>query len=195
VGRIAGLASNKSRHDVLEPREMVYVSFALAADGSASDFRLERPSRPAAGQEVLRAAAAAAPYPKPSFDPQACLADGRAIIWLVGFIRCDDTRSQEYTAAVAKRIQGAVDAAGLTALEPDKVALRVKIDGGGQAIAITVHDVHSAEAGERVAAVARSLSPFEVPDESVRQCVADHPFFVWIGLPGLTRPPIRIPDR
>src|SRR5262245_60063176 len=90
VAQIAGLASNKARHDVLEPREMVYVSFAVSADGSASDFRLARPSRQAAAEEVLRAAAAAAPYPAPPFDPTACLEGGRATIWLVGFIRCDE---------------------------------------------------------------------------------------------------------
>jgi hypothetical protein len=195
LARAAALASNKALHDVLEPHEMVYVSFALAADGSASDFRLDRPSRPAAGEEILRAAAAAAPYSRPPFDPAACLWDGRVQISIVGHIRCDETRASAYTGAVAERIQDAINSAGLTgAPEPDKVALKVKIDQSGKAIAITVHDAHSTEVGERVAALARTLSPFGAPDDSIRQCVSDHPFFVWVGLPGITRGPIFIHD-
>ena len=65
VARIAGLVSNQSRSGILNAHESVDVSFALAGDGSASDFRLMRPSRPAAAEEVLRAAAAASPYPRP----------------------------------------------------------------------------------------------------------------------------------
>ncbi len=192
VERIAGLVSNKSRHDVLEPREMVYVSFAVGADGAASEFRLARPSRPAAAEEVLRAAAAAAPYPPPPFDPQACLAGGRATIWLVGHVRCDEARASEYTAAVASRIQRAVTEAAITTPQSEKVTLRVKIDRQGAARAITVHDAQSAELSERIAAVARKLAPFEAPGDSIAQCVADQPFFVWIELPGLTRAPIRL---
>lgn len=192
VERIAGLVSNRARHDVLEPREMVYVSFAVSADGSASDFRLARPSRPAAADEVLRAAAAAAPYPRPPFDPAACLVGGRATIWLVGHVRCDETRANEYTEAVASRIQRAVHEAGITAPETEKIALRVKIDRNGAADSIKVHDARSAEAGARVAEIARKLAPFEAPGDSIAQCVADRPFFVWVHLPGETRPPVRI---
>jgi hypothetical protein len=194
VERIAALASNKMRGDVLEPRETIFISFALASDGSASEFRLARPSRPAAAEEVLRAAAAASPYPRPPFDPKVCLIGGRATISIFGIVRCDDTRASEYTNAVAARIQRAISEAGITALQGEKkVALRVKIDRKGVADSIKVHDAQSAETGERVAAVARKLAPFEAPGDSIAQCVADQPFFVWIEVPsGETRPPIRI---
>src|SRR5262245_27374069 len=191
VGRIAGLASNQARDDVLEPYESVSVSFALSADGSASEFRLARPSRPAAGEEVLRAATAAAPYPRPPFDPQACLVGGRATIGVIGPRRCDNTRASEYTDTVASRIQRAVGDAGIAAPETQDVALRVKVGRKGESASIQVHDARSAEMGERVAAVARKLA-FEAPGDSITQCVADHPFFVWIRLTGDTRPPVRI---
>jgi CRISPR/Cas system-associated endoribonuclease Cas2 len=192
VARIAGLASNQARGDVLEPREMVQVSFAIATDGAASDFRLVRPSRPAAAEEVLRAAAAAAPYPRPPFDPAACLVGGRATIWLIGDVRCDGTRADEYTEAVALRIQRAVSEARITAPQSEKIALRVKLDRNGAADSIRVHDAQSAEIGDRVAEVARKLAPFEAPGDAIAQCVADRPFFVWIHLSGETRPPIRV---
>jgi len=193
--RAASRASNKARSDVLEPHETVYVSFALAADGSASDFRLDRPSRLEAGQEILRAATAATPYPKPPFDPEACLWNGRVAFSIVGHIRCDATRASAYTDAVGARLQSAINSAGLVGLEPDKVTLKVKIDARGNVLAISVHDAKSAELGERVAALARTLSPLEAPHDSIRQCVADHPFFIWVGLPGTTRGPILLHER
>jgi hypothetical protein len=191
VARINGLVSNRARSDILEPRESAWVSFALGRDGSASEFRVERTKRSAAGQEVLRAAAAAAPYPRPPFDPLACLVGGRATIGLIGLKRCDDTRVDEYTEMVSTRIQRAVAEAGIAAPEGDKIALRVKIDREGAPV-ISVLDAQSGEVGERVAVVARELAPFEAPDDSVAQCVADSPIFVWIELPGLTRAPIRV---
>jgi hypothetical protein len=193
LGRIAALVSNESRSDVLEPRETVAVSFALSADGSASDFRLARPSRPAAAEEILRAAAAAAPYPRPPFDPRACLVGGRATIGIFGILRCDETRASEYMDAVASRVQRAVGEAGITAPQQETVALRVKIDRKGAADSIKVHDAQTAELGERVAAVALELAPFEAPGDSIAQCVSDRPFFVWIRLrAGETRVPLRI---
>lgn len=192
VERIAGLVSNQARDDVLEPRETVHVSFALAADGSASDFRLARPSRPAAAEEVLRAAAAAAPYPRPPFDPAACLFGGRATISLFGIVRCDGTRASEYSDALASRIQRAVQEAAITAPQNEQIALRVKIGRNGAVDSVKVHDAQSAEAGERAAAVVRKLTPFEAPGESIAQCVADQPLFLWIELPGETRPAIRV---
>jgi hypothetical protein len=192
---VAGLVSNQSRSDALARHEQASVSFVLAADGTASDFRVERAGRPAAAQEVLRAAVAAAPYSPPPFDPKACLLGGRAVVSLVGYARCDDALASEYAAAVAGRIQDAVNAAEIAAPESERVALRIRIDPHGVATAITLLDAKSSEAGERVAAVARKLSPYETPADSIRECVADLPFFVWIGLPGSTRPPLRIPDR
>jgi hypothetical protein len=193
VTEIAGLVSNRTRDDVLEGHETVSLSFALGADGSASEFQVPRASRPAAGQEVLRAAAAAAPYPRPPFDPKACLVGGRATISLIGHMRCDDTVADEYTDVVANQSQKAAIAAELYAPEQEQVALRIKVSREG-APSITVHDAKSTEAGEQLAALARAV-PFETPGDSIAECVADHPFFVWIQLPGLTRPPIRIPDR
>jgi len=192
--RIAALASNKSRSDVLGRHETGTVSFELAADGSVSDLRVERATRPAVGSEVLRAVAAAAPYPRPPFDPQACFFGGRAQIGLIGHMRCDETRMNAYTDAVILRIREAVARAGIAPIEREKIALRIKIDRQGTP-AITVQDAPSAESGERVASVARKLAPFQPPDDSIVECISDSPFFVWIELPGLTRPPIRIPDR
>jgi hypothetical protein len=193
--RAAARASNKSRDDVLEAHETVYVSFALGADGSASDFRLDRPSRAEAGQEILRAAAAAAPYPKPPFDPEACLWKGRLAFSIIGHIRCDSTRASAYTDAVGLRLRNAIHSAGLVGLEPEKVTLKVKIDARGNVQAITVHDAKTAELGERVATLARALSPLEAPGDSIRQCVADLPFFIWVDLPGTTRGPILIREH
>jgi hypothetical protein len=192
VERIAGLVSNKARDDVLEPRETISVSFALAADGSASDFRLARPSRPAAAEEILRAAAAASPYPRPPFDPAACLIGGRATISIFGIVRCNMTRATEYTDAVASRIQRAVHEAAIIAPQSEQIALRVKVDRNGAIESVKVHDAQSADAGERAAAVVRKLAPFEAPGDSIAQCVVDHPLFIWVQLPGETRPPIRI---
>lgn len=110
---------------------------------------------------------------------------------MIGHKRCDDTHVNEYTEAIGTRIQRAVAEAGINAPEGDKITLRVKIDREG-APAISVLDAQSGEVGERVAAVARELAPFQAPDDSVAQCVADSPFFVWIELPGVTREPIRI---
>jgi hypothetical protein len=194
LGRIAGLASNRSRADVLEPHESATVSFVLGHDGSASEFRVERAKRSEAGQEVLRAVAAAAPYPRPPFDPKVCLEGGRATIGLIGHKRCDETRLDEYTEKIVTRIQRGVSEAGVSAPDGDKVTLRVQIDREG-APAIKVLDAQSADVGERVVAAALELAPFEAPDDSVAQCVADSPFFVWIELPGVSRPPIRLRDR
>jgi hypothetical protein len=80
-------------------------------------------------------------------------------------------------------------------LEPEKVTLKVKIDARGNVQAITVHDAKTAELGERVAALARALSPLEAPVDSIRQCVADLPFFIWVDLPGTTRGPILIREH
>ena len=109
-------------------------------------------------------------------------------------MRCDETRMNAYTDAVILRIREAVARAGIAPLEREKIALRIKIDRQGTP-AITVQDAPSAESGERVASVARKLAPFQPPDDSIVECISDSPFFVWIELPGLTRPPIRIPDR
>jgi hypothetical protein len=194
VFRISGLVSNHMRTDVLVRRETVYVSFELAADGRASDFRVVSAKRPEAGQEVLRAAQAAMPYPRPPFDPQACLRGARATISIIGHTRCDEARANEYTQAVATRIQDAVNAAGVTAPEHEKVALRIKVDRQGAASSVTVHDAKSAEAAGRVAEIARKIAPYEAPGDSIAECVADLPFFVWIELLGSTRPPTLIRD-
>jgi hypothetical protein len=194
LGRIADLASNKARGDVLARHESGTISFALGADGSASDLRVVRASRPAVGQEVLRAAAAAAPYPRPPFDPIACLRGGRAEIGLFGIMRCDEARSNAYVDAVGTRILDAVKRAGITAAEREKIALRIKIDRQGDP-AIAVQDAPSAESGERVASIARKLAPFEPPDDSIAECISDQAFFVWVELPGTSRPPVRIRER
>jgi hypothetical protein len=191
VARIAGLVSNQSRNDVLDAHETVDLSFALAANGAPSEFRVERAARPAAGAEVLRAATAAAPFPRPPFDPEACLWSGRVTIQMIGHLRCNDRLTDEFTEAVSARIQGAVERAGELTLEGDKIALRIRIDRSG-APAITVHDAKSAAVGERVAAIARGLAPFDAPGDAIAQCVADHPFFVWIELPAVTRGPVRV---
>lgn len=173
-------------------REQGFVSFALAADGSASEFRVSRAPRPEVGEVVLQAAIAAAPYPRPPFDPVACLFDGRAEIGILSFGRCDAARGDAYTGAIAKKIQNAVNAAGLTApAERAQVALRMKVSREGAAT-IAVHDAPSNASGAQVAAIAQKLSPFEAPADSIRECVADQSFFVWIMLPGLTRGPILI---
>lgn len=195
VQRISALVSNKARpSDVLRRREQVLVSFALAADGSASDFRVERTPRPEAGAEISRAAVAAAPFPRPAFDPGVCFHGSRATIGIISYAGCDDARADEYTSRISHQIQSAVNAAGLMApAERAQVALRIKLIREGAA-AITVHDAPSEESGTQVAAIAQKLAPFETPADSIRECVADQSFFVWITLPGLSRPPIRSPD-
>jgi hypothetical protein len=191
LSRIAGIASNHASDGILARHESATISFALAADGSASDFRVEKARRPAAGAEVLRAAAAASPYPRPPFDPKACLVGGRAKIGLIGHARCDETRQDAYIEAVSTRILRAVTKAQVTATQREKISLRMKIDRQG-APSIAVQDAQTPELGERVAALARSLAPYEAPDDAIAECVSDLAFFVWIELPGTTRPPIRI---
>jgi hypothetical protein len=193
LSRIAGIASNHTRSDVAARHESGVVSFALAADGSVSELRVERASRPAMGEAVLRAVAAGSPYPRPPFDPLACLVGGRAQIGLISHGRCDEARSTAYIDAVSARILEAVRRAELTALEREKISLRIKVDRQGTPT-IAVQDAPSAESGERVASLARSLAPFEPPDESIADCVSDQPFWVWIELPGTSRPPVRISD-
>lgn len=194
LSRIGGIASNHARGDVLARHETGRVSFALGADGSASDFRVVRASRPAVGEEVLRAAAAAAPYPQPPFDPIACLTGGRAEIGLFGIMRCDETRSDAYTDLVSSQILDAVQRAEIRVPERERIALRIKVDRHGVPT-IAVQDAPSVESGERVALVARKVGPFEPPDESIVECISDQPFWVWIELRGSTQGPVRIRDH
>ena len=181
---LADLVVRQLRLDALERHEMVSVSFALAADGSASDIRATRTSRPAAAREAIRAAAAAAPYPPPSFDPKACLTGGRATLWLVGHARCDDLAASAYVDAVSARVQRAVVSAGVTAPEHERIALRVAIDRQGAVTAISVIDAPSPQRAKRVAAIARRLSPFAAPGAGVSECLVEQPFFVWVELRG-----------
>jgi hypothetical protein len=189
---VAARVSNRMRGDVLARHEQVFVSFAFADDGAPTDFRVERADRPAAREAVLQAAAAAAPLPRAPFDPQACVHGGRATISLIGHSRCDETLGSEYNANVARRIQDAVNAEAITAVEPDRVTLRVRIDHEGVITEVTVRDARDAQVAERVAAVARRLGRFEAPRDVIVECVSDQPIFVWISLPGLSRPPIRV---
>ena len=123
-------------------------------------------SATASGQEVLRAVAAAAPYPRPPFDPKACLEGGRATIGLIGLKRCDETRLDEYTEKIVTRIQHAVAEAGVSAPEGDKVTLRVQIDREG-APAIKVLDAQSADVGRARRSGRARARPFEAPDDSI----------------------------
>jgi len=182
TAQLADLVVAQLRLDALDRHEMVSVSFALAADGSASDIRVARGARPAVAHEAVRATAAAAPYPPPTFDPKACLTGGRATLWLVGSYRCDEDARTAYVDAVSERVRRAVAKAGVTAPEREKVALRVAIDRSGAITAIGVRDAASVQRGERVATVARRLSPFAAPSDAIVDCVVGQPFFVWVEL-------------
>jgi len=197
VQRISSLVSNKTRpSEALRRHEQVVLSFELAHDGSASDLHVDRAPRPEAGAEILRAATAAMPFPRPPFDPRVCLHGSRATIAIISYAGCDDTRAEEYTDTVAHRIQAAVNAAGLHAAGGrEQVALRIRISRHGAADSISVHGAPSKESGEQVAAVAQTLSPFDAPGDSIAECVADQSFTVWIELPGPDRPPVFIGDH
>jgi hypothetical protein len=180
--RVTALVSRQMRSDMLGRNEEVRVSFALDDDGSATDLLLVRARRPMTGAEAVRAVRAAAPFPAPPFDPDACLEGGRAEISLVSYGRCDRDLAERYVQAAARRVQDAIRAAALTAPRSERIALRLQIDAQGAARSVRVQSAESAEAGERAAELADSLS-YEVPGESIRECIADRPFSVWVEVP------------
>ena len=190
TARLAELVVHQLQENALERHEMVSISFALGADGSASEIRAARGARPAAAREAVRATAAAAPYPRPAFDPRTCLAGGRATLWLVGHAGCDDFTASAYVDTVSARVQRAVADAGVTAPDPEKIALRIAIDRQGAVTEISVLETPPTRRAKRVAAIARRLSPFAAPADAIRDCVVEQPFFLWVELrggPGSTR--------
>jgi hypothetical protein len=193
VMQIAGRVSNQTKASyALRRHERAMVSFALASDGSASDFRVDRSPRAEAAAEILRAAQNAAPFPRPPFEPSACLHGGRAALEVISFGGCDEDRTSEYLDLLVTRIQEAVNHAGIqTEGEPDQVGLRIQVSREGAAT-VAVVNAPTPEIGERVAAIARGLAPYATPHESIVECVVDDPSFVWVGLPGLTREPVPI---
>jgi outer membrane biosynthesis protein TonB len=184
---VVARAINAMDPGILHRHQQVTVSFVLAADGSATDIRVIHASTPAAASEGARAVRAASPYRPPPFSPSACLIGARAQVTLFSSGRCDSSRADPYIDAVSAAIAKALLAPGFAgAPGAGRVTLRIKAGAEGGALAsVSVHDAESAEAGAKALAAARELSPLPPPGESIRECVADQPFFVWLEVPGL----------